>query len=311
MRCDAAPPAKPHSRATPCVRASPITAAGTTLAGVGSPGRDGAPLVHSSPFAPFPHRASFTKRRSAFGTDADRRRRERDDPAEQRCVLVAGLDAQQGIRIALERGIDLLPVRRRKELFRERQYFPLLGLHVIPVKLRVRLHGDTEVGKLRFAPGMKARERLLERADLVVAGAMLGLEAVEQRCRFGGALPQDAEQVAILLGMVKALRKGIDVIDHRLQHAEVWLGRALADFANEIEHAVHDGCQRAMFVANDAYGLHRPSTCGASAVLLSDRSLPPGLAVDLDQSVRRSERACTRIATPRPRSHADGARRPR
>jgi hypothetical protein len=65
------------------------------------------------------------------------------------------------------------------------------------------------------------------------------------------SLPQNAEQIPILLGVMEALGKRVDVVHHRIEESEIGLPAVLANFAHEIEQAVQDGSERAMLIADD------------------------------------------------------------
>ena len=92
---------------------------------------------------------------------------------------------------------------------------------------------------------------------------MFAFQAIEQRYRFRVANAQEREQVLVLLGMMKALGKRIDVVDHRAEHVEIRTRAAIADGVNQMEHAVQDRRQRAVFVLNGGDCLHCPSSADA------------------------------------------------
>jgi hypothetical protein len=100
-------------------------------------------------------------------------------------------------------------------------------------------------------------QRLRERANLVVACAVLALQPIEHRSRVRAAPPQDAEEVPVLFGMVLAFREGIDVIDHRVENAKVRRSAAVCGLADEMKHAVQHCGERAMLVANGSNRFHR------------------------------------------------------
>lgn len=56
--------------------------------------------------------------------------------------------------------------------------------------------------------------------------------------------------------MVESLGNRVNVIDHRSQQAEVSFGSPVADLVHAVKHAVQYCRQRAMFVLNNAEGLH-------------------------------------------------------
>src|SRR5690349_15345174 len=99
-------------------RAWPRDVLGTPLALMGIPGRGGAPLVHSSPFAPPPFRdpSPLLDRR----TDSDRRRCEAHDAPEQRIVFGARLRPEPARCSVSSRSISLTAAGWRMRSRRKR-----------------------------------------------------------------------------------------------------------------------------------------------------------------------------------------------
>jgi len=89
---------------------------------------------------------------------------------------------------------------------------------------------------------------------------MFLLEPVEYRPSGGTARAQQREQIPVLLRMMEALRKRVDVIDHRAEHPEVGLFSPAPDVVDEVEHAVQHRRQSAVLVVNDANGVQIAST---------------------------------------------------
>src|SRR4030095_10503339 len=133
----------------------------------------------------------------------------------------------------------------------------------LPMELRVILDRRQEGRKLRRAALLVARQRLLERPDPFRACPMFALEAVEQRYSVRMADAQEIKQILILLRMMEALGKRIDVVDHRAEHVEIRTHAAIADGVHQMKHAVQDRRQRTMLVVNDAVALHSHLLSGA------------------------------------------------
>jgi hypothetical protein len=91
---------------------------------------------------------------------------------------------------------------------------------------------------------------------------VLRLQPVKKERRVGTSDPQNSEEVGLLLGVMEALGKGVNVVDHRLEHIEIRLGATIPDFADEIEHPVKHCPQRPVLIVNDANCLHvSPALC--------------------------------------------------
>jgi len=127
------------------------------------------------------------------------------------------------------------------------------------VKVRIVVDRRREVWKFVVTASLIARERLLERSDLVRTDPMLFLEPVEDRARLRAAKAQQPKQVAILLRVVEALGERIDVVDHRAECFEIRLRGVFADFTNHMQHAVENRGKRAVLVLDDAQSLYLPS----------------------------------------------------
>src|SRR6266700_7180548 len=164
----------PGCDGNPC-SAAPEAPPGTTLAeeeltraGRRSPGSLLALRVVS---VPGPHSTSST-----FGTDANRRWREVHDATEQRIVLRTNLRAEQRIRVPEKRGVDLDPVVGDEIFLGQRQQLLFLDVHVSPMERCVGFHGRAEVREFRRAAGVIARQRLLQRTNLLGSRPMLRLQ---------------------------------------------------------------------------------------------------------------------------------------
>ena len=68
---------------------------------------------------------------------------------------------------------------------------------------------------------------------------------------------ESLEQVCLFLGVVKLLRKRIDVMEHRVQQFEMRLDREIAGFTHDVEQGAQHGRKRAVLLRDDAYGLQR------------------------------------------------------
>ena len=99
------------------------------------------------------------------------------------------------------------------------------------------------------------RQRILQRPQLGGTRLMLLLQTIDQRCRRRETSAESFEQIRLFLGMVKLLRKGIDVMEHRVQQFEIRLDCEIADFTHDVEHAAQHGRKRAVLVCDDAYRL--------------------------------------------------------
>src|SRR5512141_543830 len=71
--------------------------------------------------------------------------------------------------------------------------------------------------------------------------------------------PKKTKQVSVLLRMVKALGKCIDVIQHRPEQLEVRLDSPLPDSSDQVEHPMQHGGERSMLVEDHVDGGHGTS----------------------------------------------------
>ena len=97
---------------------------------------------------------------------------------------------------------------------------------------------------------------LIERANLLGAHAMLRSQPIDQWCGVGTAQREEPKEVGVLLGLMEALRKGIDVVDHRTQHVERRCGPAQAYVPDEVKHAAQHCGQRPMLGEEHPNRLH-------------------------------------------------------
>ena len=72
-------------------------------------------------------------------------------------------------------------------------------------------------------------------------------------------------RLSTLLGVMKALGKRIDVVDHRSEQVEVRLVATVADAVHQIQHPMQDRRERTVLIDNDADCFQVRSFSGLSA----------------------------------------------
>jgi xanthine dehydrogenase YagT iron-sulfur-binding subunit len=139
---------------------------------------------------------------------------------------------------------------------REWQQLVLLGPHVLPLETRVRLHRVAKRRKLACPAAAIALERLREVAHLLAARRMVDLEFRDDRPGLGAPFRHPRKQILVFARVMEALRKSVEVVEHRAEKLEIRVDASRTDFAHEVAHAVEDRGERAMFVEENRDGVH-------------------------------------------------------
>ena len=211
---------------------------------------------------------------SLAGPESDRRRRDVHDPPEELADSPRPRTRRRAGRRVRRTPRRSLPSRRASGVSGEGQDFLLLAASCAPsgTSRRPRRRRRTPPPRHRLPAG-SARAPARARGSSARRARCSASSRSSNRPRLGTAGAQAQEQVAVFLRMVEALRKGVEVIDHRAQHVERRLHPAIADLAHEMEHAVQHRRQGAVFVLDDADRPHLPSPMRRSAAL-PPRRLP-------------------------------------